>query len=148
MRSAAHFDPRPARTATAGLRIWLRRTSARVRPVCWPWCDAGAGMFRQMADTPLDSMQGLAMQFPSREGRYSEPPQRRLDTITQAIIAALASQSDCRPLVFCLQRWAGFTSGPFETRLWPIGHFYLVDQGAELTRRSMRWIDCHPGTVQ
>lgn len=63
-------------------------------------------------------------------------------------LVACAGSDDTVVSAEGLQRWAGFTSGPFETQLWPGGHFYLVDRAAELARQIARWIDRHAGALR
>jgi pyochelin biosynthesis protein PchC len=71
----------------------LRRMRAGARPlaslVCFPWCGAGASVFRRIASFMPDTLDVLAVQLPGREDRYLEAPYRRMDALAQHVAAAL-----------------------------------------------------------
>jgi surfactin synthase thioesterase subunit len=102
MRSAV----RASRTSTAGrpaaLKIWRPSPTASVRLVCWPWCGAGASVYRKLAHALPESLELVAIQLPGREDRYGETLARCMDLIVADNLAALlaAASFDGRPTVF------------------------------------------------
>lgn len=51
-----------------------------------------------------------------------------------APITAIIGDSDPKVTTDEARAWAGHSTGPFDIRIFPGGHFYLVDQGPEVVR--------------
>jgi pyochelin biosynthetic protein PchC len=47
-------------------------------------------------------------------------------------VLALIGDSDAKVTAEEAGAWAEHTTGPFEMRIFPGGHFYLVDQSAQI----------------
>lgn len=80
------------------LRSWRRAAPARLRVVCFPWCGAGASVYRHLAERLPPDLEVLAVQLPAREDRYVETPLRRMEAVVAQVLGELASFGDA-PLV-------------------------------------------------
>jgi pyochelin biosynthesis protein PchC len=86
----------------AALRIWRPSPAARMRLVCWPWCGAGASVYRKLAHALPENLELVAMQLPGREERYGEGLIRRMDAIVSENLDAIDAlrSADDRPIAF------------------------------------------------
>jgi surfactin synthase thioesterase subunit len=80
----------------------IRRIGVRPRPlmrlVCFPWCGAGASVFRRLAASLPDHIEPLAVQLPGREDRFGEKLLRRMDEVVAHVLDDTVALLD-RPLV-------------------------------------------------
>jgi surfactin synthase thioesterase subunit len=92
----------PAQPVTAARAGCLRRFGGRAQPlvrlVCFPWCGAGASVYRRLAPTLPDHVDLLAVQLPGREERFAERRLRRMEQIVEHVVGDVLSVLD-RPLV-------------------------------------------------
>jgi surfactin synthase thioesterase subunit len=82
----------------------------------------------------LDDPDVLAMIMPAIRSDYRAIEMYR-HTPGQALscpVTAIIGDSDPRVSAAEAQPWAGHTTGPFDLRSFPGGHFYLVDQGPQV----------------
>jgi pyochelin biosynthesis protein PchC len=83
---------------TSCIRAWRRLDRPRLRIVCFPWCGAGASVYRRMVGGFPVGAEALAIQWPAREDRFSETPLRRMDLLVDHVLRELVPMSDV-PLV-------------------------------------------------
>jgi surfactin synthase thioesterase subunit len=82
-------------------RTSLRRYSATAnrlaRIVAFPWCGAGASVYRRLAASLSDRIDLVAVQLPGREDRYAERRLLRMDDIVHDVIGDIIPLLD-RPV--------------------------------------------------
>ena len=90
------------RIAIPERRSSLRRYSGRAQPlmrlVCFPWCGAGASVYRKLAQTLPAHIELLAVQLPGREDRFAETKLLRMEQVVAQVSEDIAAVFD-RPLV-------------------------------------------------
>ena len=64
--------------------------TARLRLFCFPYAGAGPSIFRAWPDDLPREVEICAIQLPGREGRFKEPPFRRLTPLVQALFTGIA----------------------------------------------------------
>lgn len=64
--------------------------TARLRLFCFPYAGAGPSIFRAWSDDLPREVEICAIQLPGREGRFKEPPFRRLAPLVQALATGIA----------------------------------------------------------
>ncbi|MEV6318355.1 alpha/beta fold hydrolase [Streptomyces sp. NPDC051776] len=87
-RPPAPAVPRPGRLGP-WLRCWAPRPSAGIRLICLPHAGGSAGFYRPWASLMPPQVELLALQYPGREERYSEPMIDRMETLVTAATDAL-----------------------------------------------------------
>ena len=98
------MTPQTAAAERSGLerRGSLRRygdsLSPRVRLVCFPWCGAGASVYRKLARCLPECIELLAVQLPGREERYAENRLLRMEQVIDHVIGDIVALRD-RPLI-------------------------------------------------
>jgi surfactin synthase thioesterase subunit len=79
----------------------LRRYGGRRQPLlrllCFPWCGAGASVYRRLAPSLPDHIELLVVQMPGREDRYGEAPLRSMAQMVQQVVEDVLPLFD-RPL--------------------------------------------------
>lgn len=85
-----------SRPATS-LRHQSGRAQPLVRLVCFPWCGAGASVFRRLAAQTPDHIELLAVQLPGREDLYRHPRLLRMNDIIDHVLPDVLRVFD-RPL--------------------------------------------------
>ncbi|HEV2146495.1 MAG TPA: alpha/beta fold hydrolase [Longimicrobiaceae bacterium] len=79
----------------------LRRLGGRPQPlvrlVCFPWCGAGASVYRKLAALLPDHVELLAVQLPGREDRFGERRLLRMEQVVEQVVPDLVAVFD-RPL--------------------------------------------------
>ena len=82
-------------------RTSLRRYGASAhrlaRVVAFPWCGAGASVYRRLATALSDRLDLVAVQLPGREDRYEERRLVRMDEVVENVIGDIIPLLD-RPL--------------------------------------------------
>ena len=82
----------------------LRRFGGGAQPaarlVCFPWCGAGASVYRRFAPGLPDTIELLAVQLPGREDRFGEAPLVSMDSIVQEIVKDLVPLCDRTLVLF------------------------------------------------
>ncbi|MDH6131235.1 pyochelin biosynthetic protein PchC [Kitasatospora sp. MAA4] len=68
------------------LRCYLPRPDAAVRLVCFPHAGSGAGAFRGWPELLPPWIELLAVQYPGREDRFTEPLVTDLTTLAEAVL--------------------------------------------------------------
>jgi surfactin synthase thioesterase subunit len=68
-----------------------------IRLLCFPWCGAGASVYRRLAPTLPEHIELLVVQLPGREDRFGEPPLRCLQHMVQHVLDDVLQVFD-RPL--------------------------------------------------
>lgn len=81
------------------LRVWQRAPAARVRLIAWPWCGAGASVYRKLARQMSDRIELAAVQLPGREDRYHEAAARSMTAAVEQVLPSLVAP-DHRATVF------------------------------------------------
>jgi surfactin synthase thioesterase subunit len=80
----------------------LRRHASRVSPlqrmISFPWCGAGASVYRKLALGISGHIEVLSVQLPGREDRFGEPRLLRMEQMVEHVIDDIVSVFD-RPLV-------------------------------------------------
>ncbi|GAA2136243.1 alpha/beta fold hydrolase [Kitasatospora kazusensis] len=79
------------------LRCYLPRPAATLRLVCFPHAGSGAGAFRGWPGLLPPWIELLAVQYPGREDRFTEPLLTDLSVLADALAEELAGPDD-RPL--------------------------------------------------
>lgn len=91
-----------AKQSSSELRGSLRRYSSgpqpQVRLVCFPWCGAGASVYRRLALGLPQHIELLAVQLPGREERFGENRLLRMEQVIEHVIEDIVPFGD-RPLV-------------------------------------------------
>jgi surfactin synthase thioesterase subunit len=79
------------RPSKSCFRSWQAAPSVprQVRLVCWPWCGAGASVFRKLSKLMPATVEVLAVQLPGREDRFGEPLLRSMHEVVAMNLAAL-----------------------------------------------------------
>ncbi|MES2355403.1 MAG: alpha/beta fold hydrolase [Pseudomonadota bacterium] len=80
------------------LRRYSGGSQPLVRLVCFPWCGAGASVYRRLALQLPQHIELLAVQLPGREERFGENRLLRMEQVIAHVIDDLISVFD-RPLV-------------------------------------------------
>ena len=82
-------------------RTSLRRFSASAhrltRLVAFPWCGAGASVYRRLAASLSDQVDLVAVQLPGREDRYNERRLVRMEDVVESVIGDIIPLLD-RPV--------------------------------------------------
>jgi len=90
-----------AKQAGSELRGSLRRYGGgpqpQVRLVCFPWCGAGASVYRRLALGLPPHIELLAVQLPGREERFGENRLLRMEQVIDLVIEDIVLLGD-RPL--------------------------------------------------
>ncbi|MGW7727411.1 thioesterase II family protein [Streptomyces canus] len=80
---------------------WIRRyhpsEKAAIRLVCFPHAGGSASYFRDISVALAPEVEGLAVQYPGRQDRRSEPPLRSIEELARGAASAIAPWTD-RPL--------------------------------------------------
>ncbi|MDH6108772.1 pyochelin biosynthetic protein PchC [Kitasatospora sp. MAP12-15] len=84
-------------TSSPWLRCYRPRPAATVRLVCFPHAGSGAGAFRGWPELLPPWIELLAVQYPGREDRFTEPLLTDLSATADALADELAGLDD-RPL--------------------------------------------------
>lgn len=84
--------------AKAWFPYWKPQSGARLRLFCFPFAGGSASAFHRWADFG-PSVEVLAVQYPGRETRFTEPPERRLSTLVERLGTAVLPLLD-RPFAF------------------------------------------------
>lgn len=84
--------------ASRSLRRYRSPTQSRVRLVCFPWCGAGASVYRRLALSMPERIELLAVQLPGREERFSERRLVRMQEVIDHVMSDIVALQD-RPLV-------------------------------------------------
>ncbi|PKW16465.1 pyochelin biosynthetic protein PchC [Saccharopolyspora spinosa] len=91
-------------TMSSRLGPWLRRYAPRpaaaVRLVCMPHAGGGAGAYRAWAALLPPSVELVAVQYPGREDRFTEPLAESMDELVEGIAGAVRRIADRPYLVF------------------------------------------------
>lgn len=98
----ACFDPLPRSTAAPrgrALQRWCAADhTAAIRLLAFPWCGAGASVYRRLFECLPRGMDAVAWQLPGRENRYREAPYRHMSTLVAAVLDEMGPPDDV-PLV-------------------------------------------------
>ncbi|WP_168587799.1 thioesterase II family protein [Saccharopolyspora sp. ASAGF58] len=82
------------------LRRYRTRPGAAVRLICIPHAGGGAGAYRAWADLLPPSVELIAVQYPGREDRFTDPPAESMDELVDGIAGAVRRVADRSYLVF------------------------------------------------
>lgn len=95
----------------SGPGLWLRPLSPRspagsggpagpagIRLICMPYAGGAAGVYRPFAAAFGPDVEVVAVQYPGRQDRWSEPPPAGVTVLADRIADALRAQDDHRPL--------------------------------------------------
>src|SRR5688500_4817828 len=89
-------------SVSASRRPSLRRFGGArqrlMRVVAFPWCGAGASVYRKLAPHLPDHVELLAVQLPGREDRYDERRLVRMQDVVEEVIGDVINLLD-RPVV-------------------------------------------------
>jgi surfactin synthase thioesterase subunit len=85
----------PALTATPWLRRFQPAPSARVRLVCFPHAGGSASFYHWLAAGLGPDVDVLAVQYPGRQDRRSEPPIEDLHTLADLLFDELQNAGPC-----------------------------------------------------
>ncbi|TVL91236.1 thioesterase II family protein [Streptomyces sp. SAJ15] len=84
-------------------RRWIRRfhpaADSDVTVVCFPHAGGSASYFQPLSARLTPRAEVLALQYPGRQDRRSEPPLTSVDALVDGIVEVLRGQTD-RPMVF------------------------------------------------
>lgn len=69
--------------------IQVSRTRTRLRIFCFPFVGADATVYRSWAGALPESVEVIALQYPGRGRRFSEPPLTSLTLLTDSLVQAL-----------------------------------------------------------
>ncbi|MFB9836183.1 thioesterase II family protein [Actinoallomurus acaciae] len=126
-------SPPTSRTTGSGqrrlgpwLRCWAARPGARFRLVCLPHAGGGAGSYRPWATLLPPDVELIAVQYPGREDRWSDPLVDRMDELVSAVAGSLLRVLD-RP-------YALFGHSMGSAVAWELAH-ELRDRGVSGPRR-------------
>ncbi len=90
--------------ARAPQRTWLQvftpRPAAELRLFCLPYAGGGAGVYRHWGEQLPAAVELGAVRLPGREGRFGEPPLRRLDRLIELLVDELLPLMDRRFALF------------------------------------------------
>jgi medium-chain acyl-[acyl-carrier-protein] hydrolase len=73
--------------------------SARLRLLCFPYAGGGTSIYRSWSAQLPPYIELCAIRMPGREGRFAEPPQRRMDRLLALLIDGVLPYLD-RPVAF------------------------------------------------
>lgn len=121
------------------LRRWQPRPAARLRLVCLPHAGGGASFYRTWLTLLPPDVELLAVQYPGREDRWSDPMIDRMDELVSAIADDLATELD-RP-------YALFGHSMGSAVAWELAHA-LLSRGAPPPRRLFASGREAPGTAR
>jgi surfactin synthase thioesterase subunit len=87
------------------------------------------------ASTVLNDDELMRAALPSLRADYEaiETYRCAAETIVKSPITVLAGDSDPKTTLDEARAWAKHTSGPFDLRVFPGGHFFLINQADEVT---------------
>ncbi|MBN1204154.1 MAG: thioesterase [Myxococcaceae bacterium] len=94
--TAGHGEARAP--AKAWFPYWKPKPEARLRLFCFPFAGGSASVFHRRADFG-PTVEVLVAQYPGREGRFAEPPFRRVTTLVEALAPVMLPLLD-RPFAF------------------------------------------------
>jgi len=94
----AMFVKVPAAVHQGCLRHYAGGKQPLIRVIAFPWCGAGASVYRKLAFSLPAHIQLLSVQLPGREDRFRERRLVRMQEIVDHVIADIMSVFD-RPLV-------------------------------------------------
>lgn len=81
---------------------WLRRfhraDNATARLICFPHAGGAAGFYFPLSKALSPTVETLAVQYPGRQDRRSEPGLGNIEELTEGIVEALVPLLDSRPL--------------------------------------------------
>lgn len=82
----------------------------------------------------LNDPEALAMILPAIRTDYRavETYQGNPDRSVSCPLSAISGDSDPRVTLDEAKAWADHTTGPFDLRVYPGGHFYIIEQGPQL----------------
>ncbi len=80
------FSPPLLSGYSPSLRRYSGREQAQVRLIGFPWCGAGASVFRKLALDMPAHIELLAVQLPGREDRYAEKKLLRMTQLVEQVI--------------------------------------------------------------
>src|SRR4029079_5981953 len=96
------MQPMPGRLLSSQPCASLRRCAPKTQPllrlVAFPWCGAGASVYRKLASCLPAHIELLAVQPPGREDRFGEQRMVRMDQIVDHTLGDILSVFD-RPLI-------------------------------------------------
>src|SRR5688500_9238008 len=96
--------PASMKSAIAPRRTSLRRFSSSAhrltRLVAFPWCGAGASVYRRLAPHLPDTIDFVAVQLPGREDRYGERPLLRMAEVVDSVIGDVMTLLDRPEVLF------------------------------------------------
>jgi pyochelin biosynthesis protein PchC len=121
------------------LRCWQPRPAARLQLVCLPHAGGGASFYRTWLTLLPPDVELLAVQYPGREDRWSDPMTDRMDELVSAIADDLAAELD-RP-------YALFGHSMGSAVAWELAHA-LPNRGARPPRRLFASGREAPGTAR
>lgn len=82
----------------------LRRLSGESRPalrlLCFPWCGAGASVYRKLASNLPPHIELLAVQLPGREDRYADDKLFRMQQVVAQVLHDIADLNDLPLILF------------------------------------------------
>ncbi|MGW2179784.1 thioesterase II family protein [Streptomyces sp. NPDC001732] len=87
-----------SRVASAWLRRYGEVAHPRLRLVCFPHAGGGPSAFRTWAGELPSDVEVLAVRYPGRQDRVTEPCMDRMEPLVDAVVRALTELDD-RPLV-------------------------------------------------
>jgi surfactin synthase thioesterase subunit len=96
MKSASGMGLRPR--GRGCLRRYGGRAQPLMRLICFPWCGAGASVYRRLGPSLPDYIELLSVQLPGREDRFSETRLFRMEQVVEHVLGDIVSVFD-RPLV-------------------------------------------------
>jgi len=96
------MQPMPGRSLSpqscASLRRCAPKTQPLLRMLAFPWCGAGASVYRKLALCLPPHIELLAVQLPGREDRFGESLMVRMEQIVEHTLKDIVSVFD-RPLI-------------------------------------------------
>lgn len=87
-----------ARPQRSSLRRYAGGAQPALRLVCFPWCGAGASVYRKLANSLPEHIELLAVQLPGREDRFAEGKLLRMQQVVAHVLGDIANLADL-PLV-------------------------------------------------
>jgi pyochelin biosynthesis protein PchC len=128
-------------------RAWIRRfggqPNAAYRLVCLPHAGGAASFYWPWRRFVPDDIELVAVQYPGREDRLSEPPITRMDTLVDGIVEALESDSERPTALFGHSMGAAVAfeiANRWQQQRAPLLHLFASGHPAPYLRR--------PGTTQ
>ncbi|CAN7362513.1 alpha/beta fold hydrolase [Pseudoduganella sp. LjRoot289] len=95
---ATALAQQPGSERRGSLRRYGTCRQPEMRLVCFPWCGAGASVYRKLAACLPEHIELLAVQLPGREDRFGETRLLRMDQVVDHVFNDIAALRD-RPLM-------------------------------------------------